>query len=601
MGGSTVCRRRDRPGRHAWSIVLVAVVTTLLAGLLSPTGSRASPERPLSPDPADAAATLVYLRANYQLDRAFLRNAAASQSSARSVSERIGRECPGVLSGAPGNEEGAPPSPTSTPRARGELKRGELQLQTIDGELVTAVIASVDEPDLAARETYAQQVSTLGWSNPMIAPLAQFEADRFKEEDLLTPTAHLCADMETWARSGYHVLSAASREYEAAQTARSHAVRPEGSIDVLLKPYEQSTARALIRKTDALHAKLTKSLAWISTAFLRVRRALGGPEGPEERLAREPIIGRGTTSAGTSFIVRREPSGGVFGSSSCRDSVSIQIEERPTTSGAAAGGSGTSMCLSGLRERQASSSCGNAIESVTVAVPASVQTVRMRLSDGRTITSRVVSIPRRDGGPGGLYVQAIRGYSPFPVSLTELNRDGKVVRVVGLGAQRCRKEPPTQGPTFVTLVSGLTPAGERFTIEGTLVHFAGSQEGFTVGANLEGSPQDNGESETRLGKPKAYPWSLEIQCPPHEAAIVYGILSAPGDSVLARTDEGLVLLTTVALASNLDAEGPLVYGVFSKVPLELIVRDSDGSTLYSESLVVRANEEAEFCAGYTEA
>jgi hypothetical protein len=92
-----------------------------------------------------------------------------------------------------------------------------------------------------------------------------------------------------------------------------------------------------------------------------------------------------------------------------------------------------------------------------------------------------------------------------------------------------------------------------------------------------------------------------MECQPHEFAIVYGILSPPGDSVLARTPAGLVPLTKVAIAADLHSGGPLVYGVFSTLPSELVVLRSDGSTLYSESLATKGKEEAEFCAGYAEA
>ncbi|HLH14466.1 MAG TPA: hypothetical protein VKV16_06720, partial [Solirubrobacteraceae bacterium] len=101
-------------------------------------------------------------------------------------------------------------------------------------------------------------------------------------------------------------------------------------------------------------------------------------------------------------------------------------------------------------------------------------------------------------------------------------------------------------------------------------------------------------------KPKAFPWSLALECPPHEVAIVYGILAGPGASVLARTPQGLVPLTVVPLAADLHAKGPLVYGMFAALPSELVVRRADGSTLYSENLTARAREEAQFCEGYAE-
>jgi len=54
------------------------------------------------------------------------------------------------------------------------------------------------------------------------------------------------------------------------------------------------------------------------------------------------------------------------------------------------------------------------------------------------------------------------------------------------------------------------------------------------------------------------------------------------------------------VAADLHSEGPLVYGAFSTLPSELVVRGSDGAILYSESLAARGREEAEFCQGYAE-
>lgn len=194
----------------------------------------------------------------------------------------------------------------------------------------------------------------------------------------------------------------------------------------------------------------------------------------------------------------------------------------------------------------------------------------------------------------------MRGYSPYPVSLTELDAQGNVMLVVKLEAVRCRREPAVQGPSFVHLAQGTTPDGEPFTIQGVIVRFGRGQTSFSLilGVSLRGN---RNEIEVGNAKPKAFAWSLRLECPPREFAIIYGILSAPGDSVLARTPEGLVPLTKVAIAADLHSGGPLVYGAFSTVPSELVVRRSDGSTLYSESLATRAREEAEFCQGYAEA
>jgi hypothetical protein len=100
---------------------------------------------------------------------------------------------------------------------------------------------------------------------------------------------------------------------------------------------------------------------------------------------------------------------------------------------------------------------------------------------------------------------------------------------------------------------------------------------------------------------KAFPWSLSIGCAPHPYAIVYGILTPPGESVVARTAGGAVALNLVALEPRVHAKGPLAYGVFNALPSELTVLGSNGSTLYTENLQAKATEAAQFCEGYAEA
>jgi hypothetical protein len=547
--------------------------------------------------PADTAATYSYLQAGYQLDEAILQNAPASQSAVATIVERLGHECHGVLAGAPRDEFGPRSNGPATPRASGERQRSELQMQTIQEEVALTVIAAIYEPDRAASEAFAAKVAGLSWSDPRIVPLVRLDVHSL-EEQVTPPVANLCADMKTWAQSGYHVLSPASHEFEATQRARSEAARPAGSLSLLLKPYEGARARALIRSTQVLRTKIGKTLAGTLRGFPRLQRALGIPQSPFEKREHEPMLGRGTTRAGATFVVRREVPRQQVGPS-CKHSVSVELKEAPKGSHGSSDSSSSSLCLSGHPDHQPASGCAEDVESITVAVPASVRTVRLQLSNGQTITSPVIRIPRRYGGPQGVYVQAVRGPSPFPVSLTELDAQGKVVLVVKLHAQRCRREPAPTGPTFVELAKGTTPDGGPFSIQAAIVHFGRGQTSFNLelDAGLHGHRD---EIEVGNVKPKAFPWSLGLECPPHEFVIIYGILSAPEDSVLARTPAGLVPLTKVALATDLHSGGPLVYGAFSTMPSELVILRSDGSTLYSESLAAKAKEEAEFCEGYSE-
>jgi len=570
--------------RHQRNAVLVtSTVMALLA--LAGTASATS----------DTKATHAYLQSTYELDQAVLHSAPAARSALTTTTEQISNECHGVLAGEPKENEGPPTEEHETPRVRGERERSEVQQRAIEGELDQTIFSALDQPNRAAIETFAAQVAPLSWSDPRIAPLVHGETTRL-EELLSPPPVEACADMKAWAQSGYHRLSPASREFEATQKASSKSIGPRGSLKSLLKPFEGPRDRVLIRQIHALRPKLSQALAGFSQAIARLKRALGVPEDQFEERAREPVLGRGVTHAGTTFTVRPEPTGGPFGHS-CRHPVGYEFEER-TKNGSS--GSGSSVCLGDRSERQPSGSCGGDVATITAVVPASVRTVRLLLSNGQTISSRVVRIPKRYGGPGGIYLQAVRGYSPYPVSLTELDRNGHVVAIKKLGKIRCTREPPgIRGPVFVDLATGTAPDGQPFTIQASIVHLGRGQTGFDL--ELPFGLHGGSEGLTIGGpKPKAFPWSVGYECPPHEFSIVYGILAAPGDSVLARTAEGLVSLTKVAIAAKLHSGGPLVYGAFATLPSELVVRRSDGSTLYTESLAAKGKEDAEFCAGYAE-
>ncbi|HTZ86636.1 MAG TPA: hypothetical protein VMB05_08210, partial [Solirubrobacteraceae bacterium] len=178
------------------------------------------------------------------------------------------------------------------------------------------------------------------------------------------------------------------------------------------------------------------------------------------------------------------------------------------------------------------------------------------------------------------------------------------VKVVKVKAPHCRREPQPTGPKLFKLVQGTAPDGTPYTIEGALVEFPGHESSFSVNAQtgLEGSSEE--EASIAVGPlggvPKPSPWHHLVGCPPHPFALVYGLLAPPGSSVLARTPEGLVPLAEQQLDPKLHADGPLFYGVFAALPSELIVRRADGSTLYTESLVTKAKENAEFCEGFAE-
>ncbi len=354
----------------------------------------------------------------------------------------------------------APDVPTS---CQGENTRLSQQKETIEEELDTAVDQPRERLYRPAEEAYAAEVRQLWWSNPAIASALQ-PATTAKLEVISAPAPLFCEDARAWAQSGYRALSAASREFEASREAlRNSEQEEERSLGTLLKPYENASDRALIRKTKAAELELLlRGSAAVRTA-LGLDRIVGFPQvGTEE--PKSITVGHGRTAAGTRFQV--STGSGLPGSlGSCHRSAAVAYTRPGAPELLIEGGPNNPICLSLPQYRHPALFCEEGIETIQTAVPASVRSVGLVLADRRTIESRVVRVSRRDGGPAGIYAQEIRGSTSHAVSLVELNADGSVVLIVKLPRYRCvesRNEP--DGPTSTELASGRTPEGEPFTI-----------------------------------------------------------------------------------------------------------------------------------------
>ena len=577
-------RRRNvplPPRRKLWSgcSAVFVLAAALCAGV--PVAAASS---------SDAQATHAYLLAQYKLVTALLHGAAAARGAEGTVATQIARECPGVLSGVPHE----PPPEPYPPRANGENARLSKQRQTIEEELNAAVDRPVESSHRPADEAYAAEVRQLSWSNPAIAA-ALGAATSARLEAVAAPAPPFCTDARAWAQSGYRDLSAGSREFEASRAARSNAERgEEGSLDTLLKPYEDAADRALIQRTEAVDNKL------IAAAFAAVRptRRLDRIVGLPVPVLREPkliTLGHGRTAAGTRFQV--SSGSGLGGMGVCHRAATVAYSRPGAPEVFFVGGPNNPICLSSPRYRHPAVFCEAGIETIQTAVPASVRSVRLVLADGRTIASRVSRTPRGDGGPEGVYAQEIRGSTSHAASLVELNADGGVVLTVELPRYRCvtpRREPEAF-PMVTVLASGRTPAGEAFAISSF-----GSFNGEPFLSVDTGVDPELNEPGRGLSATKAFPWRLSIGCAPHPYAILYGILAPRGSSVVAQTPQGAVALTAVPIEPRVHARGPLVYGVFSGLPSELTVVGANGATVYSENLQAKVTEAAQFCEGYAE-
>jgi hypothetical protein len=135
---------------------------------------------------------------------------------------------------------------------------------------------------------------------------------------------------------------------------------------------------------------------------------------PMAHYARSEILARGTTAAGTSYTIAAEKGNGPF----CTARITITEDARD-------GQSGSASCFTGSSAEELSMTCPGDRVAIEAVVPAITRKIRVRLANGRTLSSRVVRIPARDGGPLGVYFQAVRASGAWPVSLIELDAHGR--------------------------------------------------------------------------------------------------------------------------------------------------------------------------------
>jgi hypothetical protein len=627
---------------EAWCVVArkiggCRVFWTVLAGLFllvlaAPSGAFAGARI----TPRDRAATRAYLEARYVYVQALVASAPAAKAAEEEFASALGGECPGVLAGAPQETLRTlfvSASRSRTPRQMGEANRESRQLGDLQGELSLALGLPLVNSDSQAALAYARAVESLRWSSNALTVLEHTSA-AVLEWELQQRVPQVCADMMAWVSSGYKTLSPAIktliREREAVLTplfralrellASSHKRDPLAADPLLV--YEGPREKALAQKTDVLERDLKSARKGLASVKTGLERTLGLAAQAESEEAHEGPpkgsveIGHGTTAAGGSYTVWLEPKPG---SSPRAPRCGLSMEVFETEAGATStegreidGTSVNEVCLSRSHPTAPSVQCHDqgllTIEAQTLP---RARTVRLRLSDGRQITSRVALVPARLGGPTGFYYQVVRGPPPVPVALIELDAHSRVLRTVKLPrTARCARPSLKRLPGGTrTIARGSLPQGPSFSIIGERdslmgkIHFDLRVE---VAAGAEAGDLTGGTSTIVVGrhlKPKSSPafvLKMRTGCQPHEYAILYGVLKAPTDTVLARSSGSLQPLRRVHIPASLHVHGVLAYIALPAVPSELLVRTHTGKTIFTEKLAGRALTAKETCEGEAE-
>jgi hypothetical protein len=644
-GGGTA-RKRAGLARVLW----IGLGVFLLLALAAPTGAFAG----AGVTSQDRAATRALLEARYTYEQALLASAPASRAATEALASSLGGECPGVLAGAPNEtlstfleSPSHSESPPQSPRQRGESNREGRQLSELQGELELALGQLPIEADRQAALTYARAVSSLRWSNNTVTALERTGAAAL-EWQLQSVPPDVCADMKAWVASGYRTLSPATkvlvREREAVVRPLLRVLRERvGSLpgtDPLL-PYEGSQEKALAREVDVLEGDLRRARKGLVTVETGLERTLGlatpaGAHAESEEAEEGPTkgaveIGHGATAVGGKYTVWLEPKPGSSPQApGCGLSMEVfesEAENSPETR-EIDGTRVNEVCLSRSHPRALRAQCRDrgllTIEAQTLP---SARSVRLSFSDGRQITSRVAIVPAKLGGPAGFYYQVVRGPSPIPVSLTEVDAHGRALRTVKLPrTSECVKQSLKRlklHSTIRTIASGSLPQGPSFSISGerSRSFSIGGKRSTSISAtrfdlSVEVAPEGEGgdlisgaggialigSSVGGSPTPKSSPFVLQMStgCLPHEYAILFGVLRAPADTVLARSSGSLQPFQRARIPAGLHVHGVLAYIPLAAVPSEVLVRTPTGKTVLTENLTDRAREAKETCEGEAE-
>jgi hypothetical protein len=602
-------------GARAWPVLLALALISSIA----PASAVAMSE--------NAAATHAYLLATGKYRETELSNLPRDIEALEATATRISGECPGILTNAPPHEEvsrlpvgAGPVEPIShTPsnaRAEGERHRQSRQLGDLKLELPFALTSSRTQSDREAVIALTQAIATLKWTNPKITFLVQLTASVAKEE-LEIPAPPVCDDIHSWVASGYKTLTPVSREIE-----RRSETLLKRSLELIaiseltltfpktLAPYENASDRRLARHTEALDRKLHKWDEKRTALLKRLETAVGLPAVKPPKIerpkSRSVVIGRGKTAAGGSFVAAVERSAG-GPRRACGVFVAITEPSRPAPGVLGIlSGEGTGRCLSRSHvDPNPTVHCNTGLLTVEANLPARTRSVRLLLSDGTTITSPAILLPARLGGPAGLYYQVVRGPTPIPVSLTELDAGGGVLAVLKLPTVvECTRRPIKYD--IVNLVHESLPQMPAFTIQAERYRKLGH---VYFELQLQDSDEEpllgpgGGDFEASVAVPRN--WRVlqpeaSSGCEPQPHVIIYGLLKAPEDSVLARVSGTLIPLRKVAIPAHLHAGGVLVYGALSPLPTELLVRDPNGKTIDRMNLTRAAKSATETCEGEAE-
>ncbi|HEX3511554.1 MAG TPA: hypothetical protein VHT27_10720 [Solirubrobacteraceae bacterium] len=196
------------------------LLATVVASVLPASGAAA----------ASSASTQAYLRADLQLASASAGRIPAGESILRNLVAQIRRECPGAAAKSP----------------------QDAQSTQLSDELIGAMVTSAIRPVRAAIGSFAGAVGGLRWSSGRVTRPVHAYVSQLRTMASL-PVPGVCADVRSWAASGFTALPAATVSFDGRFSSSwvAVAMQPVG-----LTALEGGGERSLARLAAAREAQL---------------------------------------------------------------------------------------------------------------------------------------------------------------------------------------------------------------------------------------------------------------------------------------------------------------------------------------------------------
>jgi hypothetical protein len=258
----------------------------------------------------------------------------------------------------------------------------------------------------------------------------------------------------------------------------------------------------------------------------------------------------------------------------------VRLELRSTT-GSSSGGCGEPLSKTVL-PRVFGAYAGKEWEEMEGTVSSAAHSVRVLIAGGGSFTALVHPIPASIAKGAGAFILFANRSIEHAVALQSLDANGRVL---------ASGPPPSTGfshpavslpPGVVTVAHGRTSRGVPFTITMQRIRFLGKQD-----LCITEKPKGNQECPSYplgSGAPAVLLGTAEGSCPVPHHGLLAGLLLRPGLTAWLKTPSRTYELEHATVPASLSVPGGIFYGALTRKPVELILRDRHGASVYMRAI-----------------